>query len=43
MSGAPIEWVESDAAAILFPDASFDLAVSQHGFQLFSDPGGLHR
>jgi len=38
ISTAPIEWVESDAAAIPFPDASFDLAVCQHGVQFFPDP-----
>ena len=38
ISAAPIEWVESDAAAIPFPDASFDLAVCQHGVQFFPDP-----
>jgi len=38
ISSAPIEWVESDAAAIPFPDASFDLAVCQHGVQFFPDP-----
>lgn len=38
ISTAPVEWVECDAAAIPFPDASFDLATCQHGVQFFPDP-----
>lgn len=35
--GAPIDWREGSAMALPLPDASFDLAVCQHGLQYFSD------
>jgi ubiquinone/menaquinone biosynthesis C-methylase UbiE len=34
-SGPPITWREGDAAAIPWPDATFDLVVCQHGLQFF--------
>jgi SAM-dependent methyltransferase len=36
-SGAMINWVEGDAQALPFPDASFDLALVQQGLQLVPD------
>lgn len=41
ISAAPIEWVESDAAAIPFPDASFDLAVLPARRSVFPGPAGV--
>ncbi|MDP6821749.1 MAG: methyltransferase domain-containing protein [Dehalococcoidia bacterium] len=38
ISGAPVEWVEADAARIPFPDDTFDAVICQHGFQFFPDP-----
>jgi ubiquinone/menaquinone biosynthesis C-methylase UbiE len=35
--GAPIDWREGNAMALPLPDASFDLAVCQHGLQYFPD------
>jgi len=35
--GAAIEWREGSATALPFPDASFDLALCQHGLQFFPD------
>lgn len=35
--GAPIEWLEGDAARLDFAPASFDLVVCQQGLQFFPD------
>lgn len=35
---APIEWIESPAAPLPVPDASFDLIACQQGLQFFPDP-----
>jgi ubiquinone/menaquinone biosynthesis C-methylase UbiE len=35
--GATIEWREGNATALPLPDASFDLALCQHGLQYFPD------
>lgn len=36
-SGATIEWKQGDVTALLFPDASFDVAFCQQGLQYFPD------
>jgi SAM-dependent methyltransferase len=36
-SGASITWVEGSAIAMDLPDASFDVIISQQGFQFFPD------
>lgn len=36
-SGAQIEWVEGDALAVPFREASFDVVLCQQGLQFFSD------
>jgi len=35
--GAPIDWREGSAMALPLPDASFDLALCQHGLQYFPE------
>ena len=35
--GPPIEWRTSDAAALPFPDASFDVVLCQYGLEFFAD------
>lgn len=35
--GPPIEWRPSDAAALPFPDASFDVVLCQYGLEFFAD------
>lgn len=37
-SGEAVEWIEADASAHPFPDASFDLLVSRFGVMFFADP-----
>src|SRR5918995_6112509 len=36
-AGAPIEWLEGDAAALPLPDAAFDAVLCQQGLQYFAD------
>jgi ubiquinone/menaquinone biosynthesis C-methylase UbiE len=36
-SAAPIEYVQSDAAALPVPEGAFDFALCQHGLQFFPD------
>jgi ubiquinone/menaquinone biosynthesis C-methylase UbiE len=36
-AGASITWVEGDAGAMEFPDASFEVIMCQQGLQFFSD------
>ena len=40
VDAAPIEWRSSDAAALPFPDGSFDVALCQYGLEFFSDRAG---
>jgi ubiquinone/menaquinone biosynthesis C-methylase UbiE len=35
--GPPIEWRQSDAAALPFPDAAFDVVFCQYGLEFFAD------
>jgi SAM-dependent methyltransferase len=35
--GPPIEWHHSDAAALPFPDAAFDVVLCQYGLEFFAD------
>ena len=37
VDGPPIEWRPSDAAALPFPDASFDVVLCQYGLEFFAD------
>ncbi len=37
IDGAPIEWVEANAADMPLPDDAFDLALCQQGIQFFDD------
>ena len=41
--GAAIEWVEGDAQALPFPEASFDVVCCQLGLQFFPDREGAVR
>src|SRR6185503_11434950 len=45
--GASVTWVEGDAGAMGFPDASFDVILCQQGLQFFPDKaaalGEMHR
>jgi ubiquinone/menaquinone biosynthesis C-methylase UbiE len=34
---APIEWVQADAAALPFPDGTFEIVLCQQGLQFFAD------
>ena len=36
-AGAPIKWLEGDAAALPLPDAEFDAVLCQQGLQYFAD------
>jgi ubiquinone/menaquinone biosynthesis C-methylase UbiE len=42
-SGATITWHEGNAMALPFPDASFNVALCQHGLPFFSDRAGAVR
>jgi ubiquinone/menaquinone biosynthesis C-methylase UbiE len=42
-AGATIQWRQGDALALPFADGVFDLALCQHGLQLFPDRGGAVR
>lgn len=41
--GAPIDWREGDVQALPLPDQSFDLVVSNQGFQFFPDKAAALR
>jgi len=43
VDGAPISWVEGDAAAMPLPDDAFDVVLCQQGFQFFPDRAGAAR